>query len=119
MANAYPLYVPLFASLIMLLALCRTFLHSLLEHPFMLLLGESSFALYMIQWPVLGTILYATASDSLLRLVLMATAFFPLIAFSIFVHRHFEQPMRRALRPGARWRPAPALAGAPLPPLAP
>jgi peptidoglycan/LPS O-acetylase OafA/YrhL len=99
MANAYPFYIPFFAFFIVMMATCRTPLHGFLEHRYIVLLGEASYALYMIQKPVINVIHHSAASGSLARMVLLAVAFVPLIAGSVLVYRFVEQPARRALRP--------------------
>jgi len=99
-AVKYPIFILPFVAIILAIASGPTFLSPLLERPWMVLLGESSYALYMIHWSV----------TSFLRLhwlgewdtpwvhvaCLLAT-----VGASVLCYRHIEVPWRERLR-GAR-----------------
>jgi peptidoglycan/LPS O-acetylase OafA/YrhL len=105
-AVKYPIFVLPFVAIILSIASGPTFLSPLLERPWMVLLGESSYALYMIHW----------SATSFLRLhwlgdwhgpwvhlgFLLAT-----VVASVLCYRFIEVPWRERLR-GAR---APAAGG--------
>ena len=60
-AGDYLLYVPLFALLILALASGRTILSVILENPVIVLLGEASYSLYLLHYP-LGEVLLGNRS---------------------------------------------------------
>jgi peptidoglycan/LPS O-acetylase OafA/YrhL len=60
-AGDYLLYVPLFALLIVALASGRTILSAILENPVIVLLGEASYSLYLLHYP-LGEVLLGSRS---------------------------------------------------------
>lgn len=60
-AGDYLLYVPLFALLILTLASGRTMLSVVLENPVIVLLGEASYSLYLLHYP-LGEVLLGSRS---------------------------------------------------------
>ncbi len=88
----YVLYTPFFALLIAGLAAGPTFLSPLLEHRWVLLLGESSYALYITQAAPLHLLWPNTQAGMWPSVALVAT-----ILCSIPLHRLFERPMRRLL----------------------
>jgi peptidoglycan/LPS O-acetylase OafA/YrhL len=93
------LCVPLFAILVMTLAAGPTYLSALLEHPWTLLLGESSYSLYMIQWIPLTVLIYTKNGQihggAMVWPALIAAA---TIGLSIVCYRYIETPARIALR---------------------
>lgn len=106
----YAFYTPLFAGLIFLMASGRHFLSRPLEWRPLVILGEASYALYMLhwlpltvlsQWQIQGT----PAPHGAVWLVLGG-----LIALSVVVFYGFEGPVRKLLRPrdAAVTVPAPA-----------
>jgi peptidoglycan/LPS O-acetylase OafA/YrhL len=60
-AGDYLLYVPLFALLILALASGRTIVSFILENPVVVLLGEASYSLYLLHYP-LGEVLLGSRS---------------------------------------------------------
>lgn len=98
-AVKYPIFILPFVGIILAIASGRTFLSPLLERPWMILLGESSYALYMIHW----------SATSFLRLhwlgewstpwvhlgFLLAT-----VGASVLCYRYIEVPWRERLRGG-------------------
>ena len=103
-AVKYPIFILPFVAIILAIASGPTFLSPLLERPWMVLLGEASYALYMIHW----------SATSFLRLhwlgewhtpwvhlaFLLAT-----VGLSVLCYRTIEVPWRERLRGG---REAPA-----------
>lgn len=110
-AAKYGAFVLPFAGLILALASGRTVLHGVLERPALVLLGEASYALYIIHWPVVTVInqkwLGAASTPALHALLMLAT-----VAASVAVYRYFELPWRARLRgqPPAAGRPEPHVA---------
>ncbi len=93
------LMAPAFLLFIVLLGQDRGIISSLLKHRWLILLGEASYSLYILQKPIHG--LY----DKIItpRLPLSETLHFYiflllLIALSILSFKYFETPMRRYLR---------------------
>ncbi len=93
----YAIFIPPFALIILALASGPTFLSRLLEHRTLVLLGEASYALYIIHWPV----------TSFLRMGFLGTLGTPwvhglfllgTVALSVFCYRWIEVPWRRRLR---------------------
>ncbi len=96
-AAKYGAFVLPFAGLILALASGRTVLHRVLERPALVLLGEASYALYIIHWSVVTLIKHrwlGTASTPAVHaLLLLAT-----VGASVLVYRAFERPWRDRLR---------------------
>lgn len=96
-AAKYGAFVVPFAGLILALAAGRTVLHPLLERPALVLLGEASYALYIIHWSVVTVInqraLGAWSTPAVHAALLLAT-----VAASVAVYRLFELPWRARLR---------------------
>lgn len=93
----YSVFILPFALLIVALASGPSWLGVLLEMPGLVLLGEASYALYMIHWPVTTFLrmgyLGALAGPWVHGLFLLAT-----VALSLACYRWFEVPWRRRLR---------------------
>ena len=96
----YAIFIVPFTALILAVASGRTCLSWLLEQPRMVLLGEASYALYIIHWPVTTFLrlgyLGGLASPAVHGLFLLAT-----VAASVLCYRLIEVPWRERLR-GAR-----------------
>lgn len=96
---------PLFAALIYLLAYQRGHIVQLLSTPIARTLGEASYALYIIHWPVWAWLTHLTGTPA-------AAAAHPLsfflaylaltVVLSLLVWRLLEQPLRRRIRSWAR-----------------
>lgn len=86
--------IPCYAAIILVLALARNGAASVLSLPFFVLLGEASYALYLIHAPV-------GAAFQRLGFDLAASGFFPYLVFvvaaSVALHLYFERPLRRAI----------------------
>lgn len=96
-AAKYGAFVPPFVLIIWAIASGRTVLHAWLERPWMVLLGEASYALYIIHWSVVTLIqqrVFGSASGPLLHGLLMLAT----VAASVLVYRFFELPWRARLR---------------------
>jgi peptidoglycan/LPS O-acetylase OafA/YrhL len=103
-ANWYVTGTPVAVLLIGGLAVGIKPLAPLLAHPLLITLGEASYALYMIHWlPLLTLVLAIEVFGSLPAWVAPLTVVATILA-SIVCHDRIEQPLRRALR---AW-PAPA-----------
>jgi peptidoglycan/LPS O-acetylase OafA/YrhL len=94
----YVLFTPAFTLIILALASGRTWLSGLLSHPWLLRLGEASYALYLIHWPLL-VIDRALKDNGLDRWrigfdgnVLLC------IGLALLLHRWVETPARKRLR---------------------
>ena len=99
--GAYVVFVPCWVAIIWTLAAHRTWAHALLEHRALVLLGEASFALYMIH--AVGLLAFRAVGvplDGPAQGVLMGVT----IAASVAVHLGFERPMRTWLN-GAKVAP--------------
>jgi peptidoglycan/LPS O-acetylase OafA/YrhL len=96
-SSKYTIFVLPFSILILAIACGRTCLSWILEHPAMVLLGEASYALYMIHWPFTTVIrmgYLGTWSTPLVHGVcLLAT-----VGLSILCYRFIEVPCRLRLR---------------------
>ncbi|MCW5665292.1 MAG: acyltransferase [Piscinibacter sp.] len=93
----YGVFVLPFAGLILALAAGRTVLHGVLERPALVLLGEASYALYIIHWSVVTLIqqrVFGAASTPALHAALLLAT----VAASVLVYRGFELPWRLRLR---------------------
>ena len=96
-------FTPIFAILVFALASGRTFLSWLLDHPLLILLGDASYSLYLLQWlprQALLSGLIPMRTSWATALVAMAAT----IAVSVVSYRIVETPLRRLLR-GARHLP--------------
>jgi peptidoglycan/LPS O-acetylase OafA/YrhL len=93
----YAIFIVPFSVLIWVVASGRTFLSGLLEHPWLVLLGEASYALYMIHWPITTFLrmgyLGSYGTPWLHGLLLMAT-----VGTSVWCFRCIEVPWRQRLR---------------------
>jgi len=99
-AVKYPIFVLPFVAIILAIASGPTFLSPLLERPWMVLLGESSYALYMIHWSVTSFLrlhwLGEWSTPPVHVACLLAT-----VGASVLCYRLVEVPWRERLR-GAR-----------------
>ncbi|MFL6629117.1 MAG: acyltransferase family protein [Vitreoscilla sp.] len=99
-AVKYPIFILPFVALILTIASGPTFLSPLLERPWMVLLGESSYALYMIHWSVTSFLRLRWLGEWDTPWVhvafLLAT-----VGASVLCYRLIELPWRARLR-GAR-----------------
>lgn len=96
-AAKYGAFVLPFAAIILALAAGRTVLHGWLERPAMVLLGEASYALYIIHWSVVTLVqqrVFGAAAGPWLHAALLLGT----VAASVLVYRAFELPWRERLR---------------------
>jgi peptidoglycan/LPS O-acetylase OafA/YrhL len=87
-------------SLVILGGTCRGEKQNLLAHPFLALLGEASFAIYILQWPL--SFWWNWISKQLLHLNLpmaidFAVYFSFVCVFSVASFMYIESPLRRAI----------------------
>jgi len=94
----YVLYTPLLALMIITLAFGRTFVSPVLEHPWMLLLGEASYSLYITHFGPLIAINQAKAQGVEIQVVWIAITIVLTIIASIGFLKFVEMPARRAIR---------------------
>jgi peptidoglycan/LPS O-acetylase OafA/YrhL len=96
-AMKYGIFIVPFSALILAVASGRTFLSLLLQRPWMVLLGEASYALYIIHWSVTTFLrlgwLGAAGTPIVHGLFLLGT-----VAASVLCYRFIEVPWRRRLR---------------------
>jgi peptidoglycan/LPS O-acetylase OafA/YrhL len=96
------LLAPLFAVLIFMLASGQGILARCLSYAWVVLLGQASYALYLLHEP-LGDLLYEYPSSPLRSLVgwpRLCSYLLIVLACSVAVLRYWEEPSRRAIR---RW----------------
>ena len=94
----YVLYTPLLALLIITLAFGRTFVSPVLEHPWMLLLGEASYSLYITHFGLVIALLQARAKGVEIGVFWVAVSIVLTIIASIGFLKFVEMPARRVLR---------------------
>ena len=90
-------YVPLFALLIVCLALDNGPLARGLSSPLLVLLGNASYALYLLHWLPLGVALWWLGPDGSAPLAGVLAGVAGLVTLSVVVYRWFEAPMRLRL----------------------
>lgn len=111
----YVLYTPFFALIIITLAAGPTFATRFLSHPWIVRLGEASYALYILHAIPRGLIPLilppnaSRATTALLSLLAIAGS----IAVSLLVYAVVETPARRWLRGSRARADSPAFVGAP------
>jgi peptidoglycan/LPS O-acetylase OafA/YrhL len=107
----YGIFIVPFSALILAVASGRTFLSRLLSQPWMVLLGEASYALYIIHWSVTTFLrlgwLGEAGTPAVHLLFLLGT-----VAASVLCYRFIEVPWRRRLRGTDTPDPAAAAASA-------
>lgn len=100
----YAVFIVPFTAIILAVASGPTCLSWLLERPWMILLGEASYALYIIHWSVTSFLrmgyLGGLASPAVHGMFLLAT-----IGASLLCYRYVEVPWRERLRGAARADP--------------
>jgi peptidoglycan/LPS O-acetylase OafA/YrhL len=92
----YILYIPAFAAIIMMLAWGPTSLTPILANPIAVLLGESSYSLYLLHVPIFRLLEIVHVRSSPSRWILGSGI---CILASICCYRWFETPVRKLLRP--------------------
>jgi peptidoglycan/LPS O-acetylase OafA/YrhL len=95
----FPIYTPVFVALLATIGFGATFLHRVLASPKIVVLGESSYALYLIHYPILLLVQHYTPSGSASRLVFLALSLPAMIIASVLIYRLIEVPSRAFLRP--------------------
>jgi peptidoglycan/LPS O-acetylase OafA/YrhL len=96
--DPYVLYTPFFALLILALASGRTVLTRLLEHPWMLRLGEASYSLYLIHWSILVGLTDVLLVGQRVPPWLVPVAIIVTIVASLPCYLFVERPVQRRLR---------------------
>lgn len=94
----YVPYTPLLALMIITLAFGRTFVSPVLEHPWMLLLGEASYSLYITHFGPVIAINQARAKGVEIEIVWVVITIVLCIIASIGFLKFVEMPARRAIR---------------------
>ncbi len=96
-SSKYSFFILPFVGVILAVASGRTWLSPLLERPWMVLLGQASYALYIVHWSVVTVLsmqlLGAWGTPTLHALALAGTVF-----LSLACYRWIEVPWRRRLR---------------------
>lgn len=96
-AFKYGAFILPFVGLIVAVASGRTWLSPLLERPWMVLLGEASYSLYIIHWSVV-TVLHLKLLGALGTPPVHAAALIATVLMSVVCYRRVEVPWRRRLR---------------------
>jgi peptidoglycan/LPS O-acetylase OafA/YrhL len=97
-AKTYLVYTPLFVVLIATLAFGKTFITKVLEHPWLVLLGEASYSLYLIHW-IPYTILKRDAqAGHPVEVWICVVAIAATVIASMGFYKLVEVPARRAVR---------------------
>lgn len=100
----YAAFVLPFTAIILAVASGRTLLSPLLECRGMVLLGEASYALYILHWPVrsflLSGVLGAWSTPAVHALCMLST-----VGLAVLCYRYVELPWRNRLRGGAPSEP--------------
>lgn len=96
-AGDYLLYVPLFAFFILALASGRTMLSFILENPVIVLLGEASYSLYLLHYP-LGEVLLGNRSPWQYLIAFLCANLLAVASFW-YVERPLMNLWRRRMRP--------------------
>ena len=94
----YVPYTPLLALMIITLAFGRTFVSPVLEHPWMLLLGEASYSLYITHFTTVIALNQAKAQGAEIGIVWVVMSILLCILASIGFLKFVEMPARRAIR---------------------
>lgn len=89
-------YVPLLAWLLFAVATNRGWVSQCLGAPIFVLLGNASFALYLLHWLPLG-VLHKLSDGQPVSFGLVALTVVCLVGLSLLVYRWFETPLRRCL----------------------
>ena len=90
-------YVPLFAVLIVCLALDDGPIARVLRSPALVTLGNASYALYLFHWLPLGVALWWLGPNGVAPLSGVLAAIVGLVVLSVLVYRWFEAPLRQHL----------------------
>jgi peptidoglycan/LPS O-acetylase OafA/YrhL len=101
--------IPFFALLIYSLVCGESRLASLLSSPPMIRLGEASYALYVLHWPLWDWVTHiypAPAPNAPTRLPFFLAYLGLAIALSLLASHFLEQPARRAIRQALRAHPS-------------
>lgn len=93
----YSAFVLPFVGLILAVASGRTWLSPLLEQPWMVLLGEASYSLYIVHWSVV-TVLHLKLLGPWGTPLVHAAALMGTVLMSVVCYRFVEVPWRRRLR---------------------
>ena len=91
------IYVPLFALLLVSLALDNGPFGRGLSSPLLVLLGNASYALYLLHWLPLCLAVWWLGPDPAAPLSALLAGIAGLVALSVFVYRWFEAPLRLRL----------------------
>ena len=94
----YVPYTPLLALMIITLAFGKTFVSPVLEHPWMLLLGEASYSLYITHFATVIALNQAKAQGAEIGIVWVVMSIMLCILASIGFLKLVEMPARRAIR---------------------
>ena len=91
---------PVFLLTIITLALDETKLSKILSHPWLVLLGEASYVLYIVHIPIRWSLEKIVETNGInIPYTLLYYSYVPLvIAFSILVHKQIEKPARAWLQ---------------------
>lgn len=109
----YALYTPLFAALILVLAAGRTFASPVLDHPWLVSLGDATYSLYLLHWvprQILTHVYGGAPAASGPQFWWSVAAIVSCVAASLVTYRAIELPAQRWLRGRRSARAASAVA---------
>lgn len=94
----YVLYTPFFLIMIAVIASGKTFMDRLLEHPWIVMLGEASYSLYITHWLLCVILLRKSQTGTVIAGWVPFFAIIVSIMASIVFFKLIEYPARRLLR---------------------
>lgn len=97
----YALYTPIFAALVLVLAAGRTFASPVLDHPWLVSLGDATYSLYLLHWIPRQILLHVygrTPASGGPQFWWSVAAIVLCVAASLVTYRAIELPAQRWLR---------------------
>ena len=96
---SYGLFIAPFTLIVLVLAHGKNLLSPLLDHPWVVLLGEASFSLFIIHIiPFMAMKYYQEANGVVFNPLVTVAVIVATIVVSVLVYRYVEVPARKMLR---------------------